>query len=151
MCLITEYFKRSPLPHRVFSQSPIPARPINPLVAFASGSSAGVAGGHGRFQDCKQHARVRFVVSPPSTLGRHRRTQCDPPGLRNPDFFLSSSVMPRVATTQPYPTTPKPATKGHIFLAWPAAKVIMLWFWNGIAFKSVLRTETGGSVVTGRL
>jgi hypothetical protein len=29
--------------------------------------------------------------------------------------------------------------------------VIMLWFWNGIAFKSVLRTETGGSVVTGRL
>lgn len=53
--------------------------------------------------------------------------------MRKPDFFLSSSVMPRVATVTPYPTTPKPAMKGHIFFACPAAKVIMLWFWYGIA------------------
>lgn len=48
--------------------------------------------------------------------------------MRKPDFFLSSSVMPRVATVTPYPTTPKPAMKGHIFFACPAAKVSMLWF-----------------------
>lgn len=45
--------------------------------------------------------------------------------MRKALFFLSASVMPKVACVTPKPTTAKPARKGHIFFASRAAKTIM--------------------------